>query len=411
MLNLKKSLPFFLVAMMSLPMFNACKKDEFKRSIWVKKGQSVQDIRASFSVEAPRAITHPAGVYRSGNLLFLLQENEGIGIMDITNPASPIDKAFIKLSSNSHVVVKSNVLIADNGVDLVSIDISDLNQIRLVNRIQNVFTEKWLNEQDSSVFVGYEEQKISTFKSYNPSDTIPPANRTAENNAALAIGKGGSETRFALNENYLYIARGNALTPIDLTQASNPVVKDPVGYTGYPDFETVYSYQGYLYVGTSDGVLILNNTISPATPHFVSFASRNVRGCDPVVVQNNFMFSTVRTGTVCNQFGQSALFIHDVTDKTAPRLEFNLTLDQPKGLGIDGNLLFICQGNKGMAVYNWDESNKKLSYLYQKIDLYAFDVITGNNTLIVAADNGLYLYDYTNPNNIKRLSKVASYDF
>ncbi len=411
MLNLKKSLPFLLVAMISLPLFNACKKDEFKRTIWVKKGQSVQDIRASFSVEAPRDITHPAGVYRSGNLLFLLQENEGIGIMDITKPAAPVDKAFIKLLSNSHVVVKSNILIADNGVDLVSIDISDLNQIRLVNRIQNVFTEKWLSEQDNSVFVGYEEKKISTFKSYNPSDTIPPANRTTENNAALAIGKGGSETRFALNENYLYIARGNALTPVDLTQASNPVVKEPVGYTGYPDFETVYAYQGFLYVGTSDGVLILNNTISPTTPYFVSFASRNVRGCDPVVVQNNFMFSTVRTGTVCNQFGQSALFIHDVTDKTAPRPEFNKILEQPKGLGIDGNLLFICQGDKGMAVYNWDESSKKLSYLYQKIDLYAFDVITGNNTLIVAADNGLYLYDYTDPNNIKRLSKVASYDF
>lgn len=411
MLNLKKSLPFLLVAMISLPLFNACKKDEFKRTIWVKKGQSVQDVRASFSVEAPRDITHPAGVYRSGNLLFLLQENEGIGIMDITKPAAPVDKAFIKLLSNSHVVVKSNILIADNGVDLVSIDISDLNQIRLVNRIQNVFTEKWLSEKDSSVFVGYEEKKISTFKSYNPSDTIPPANRTTENNAALAIGKGGSETRFALNENYLYIARGNALTPVDLTQASNPVVKEPVGYTGYPDFETVYAYQGFLYVGTSDGVLILNNTISPATPYFVSLAERTVKGCDPVVVQNNFMFSTVRTGTVCNQFGQSALFIHDVTDKTAPRPEFNKILEQPKGLGIDGNLLFICQGDKGMAVYNWDESSKKLSYLYQKIDLYAFDVITGNNTLIVAADNGLYLYDYTDPNNIKRLSKVASYDF
>jgi hypothetical protein len=50
-------------------------------------------------------------------------------------------------------VVKSNVLIADNGVDLVSIDISDLTQIRLVKRIQNVFSEKWLNGQDSSVFM------------------------------------------------------------------------------------------------------------------------------------------------------------------------------------------------------------------------------------------------------------------
>jgi len=407
----KITLRFFSGLFLLIVLFNACKKDEFKRTIWVKKGQSVQDVRASFSVEAPRAITHPAGVFRSGNLLFLLQENEGIGIMDITKPAAPIDKAFIKLLSNSHVVVKSNVLIADNGVDLVSIDISDLTQIRLVKRIQNVFSEKWLNEQDSSVFVGYEEEKISMFNSYNPSDTIPPANRTADNNAALAIGKGGSETRFALNENYLYIARGNAITPVDLTQASNPVVRDPVGYTGYPDFETVYAYQGFLYVGTSDGVLILNNTISPATPYFVSFADRTVKGCDPVVVQNNFMFSTVRTGTVCNQFGQSALFIHDVTDKVKPKIEVNQSIEQPKGLGIDGNLLFICQGKKGMAVYNWDESSRKLSYLYQKIDLYAFDVITGNNTLIVAADNGLYLYDYTDPNNIKRLSKVASYDF
>jgi hypothetical protein len=411
MLNLKNSMPFLLVAIIPLLIFNACNKDEFKRTIWVKKGQSVKDIRASFSVEAPRAITHPAGVYRSGNLLFLLQENEGIGIMDITNPAAPVDKAFIKLLSNSHVVVKSNVLIADNGVDLVSIDISDLNQIRLVNRIQNVFSEKWLIKLDSSIFVGYEEQKISMFESYNPSDTIPPENRTTDNNAALAIGKGGSDTRFALNGNYLYIVRGNALTPVDLTQASNPVVKDPVGYTNQPDFETVYSYQGFLYVGTAEGVLILNNTISPATPYFVSFAARNVRGCDPVVVQNNFMFSTVRTGTLCTPFGRSSLFIHNVTDKTKPIIEVEQILEQPKGLGIDGNLLFVCQGDKGMAVYNWDESSKKLSYLYQKIDLYAFDVITGNNTLIVAADNGLYLYDYTDPKNIKKLSKIASYNF
>lgn len=407
----QKTLRFFSGLFLFILLFHACKKDEFKRSIWVKKGQSVQDIRASFSVEPPRSITHPAGVYRSGNLLFLLQENEGVGIMDITQPEAPVDKVFIKLLSNSHVVVKSNVMIADNGVDLVSIDISDLNNIRLLNRIHNVFPEKWLKEQDSTVFIGYEEQKISTFKSYNPSDTVPPQNRNTENNAALAIGKGGSETRFALQDNFLYIARGNALTPVDLTTPSQPILKDAVGYDGYPTFETVYAYQGFLYVGTSDGVLILNSSISPSTPHFVSFASRTIRGCDPVVVQNNFMFSTVRTGTVCNQFGQSALFIHDVSDKTYPKMAYNKTIDNPKGLGIDGNLLFVCQGDKGMAIYTWDETTQALNYLYQKIDLYAFDVITGNNILIVAAENGLYLYDYSDPNNIKRLSKVASYDF
>jgi hypothetical protein len=388
---------------------SSCKKDFLKRSIWVKTGLPVEDVRNSFAVEPPREITHPAGVYRSGNLLFLLEQGEGIGITDISDRENPVPKCFIKLLANSHAVVKYDHLIADNGVDLVSIDISDLSNISLVKRVTNVFKEKWL-EQDKTIFTGYEEKKISTFKSYNPSDTIPPAGRTTESTAAIAIGKGGSETRFAVQGDFLYIARGNALTPVDLYDPSDPIVHEEVGYRDENTFETVFAYQGYLYIGTSDGVLILNSAKSPITPYFESFASRNVRGCDPVVVQNNFMFSTIRTGTVCNRFGNSALFIHDVSNKTIPFGIYTENVESPRGLGIDGNLLFLCQADKGLAVYNWNEATKKLTYRYQKPEIYAFDVITGSNTLIVAADNGLYLYDYTDPNNIRKLSRVARYE-
>jgi hypothetical protein len=36
-------------------------------------------------------------------------------------------------------------------------------------------------------------------------------------------------------------------------------------------------------------------------------------------------------------------------------------------------------------------------------------VIANDKTLIVAAENGLFLYDYSDPNNLKKLSRVAAY--
>jgi hypothetical protein len=99
-----------------------------------------------------------------------------------------------------------------------------------------------------------------------------------------------------------------------------------------------------------------------------------------------------------------------VSNKSIPFNVYTEVVESPRGLGIDGNLLFLCQADKGLAVYNWNEATKKLTYRYQKPEIFAFDVITGSNTLIVAADNGLYLYDYTDPNNIRKLSRVARYE-
>jgi hypothetical protein len=388
---------------------SACKKDALKRTIWVKKGESIATVRNSFAVEPGKEITHPAGVYRSGNYLLLLEEGEGIGIIDISVRESPVNLAFIKLLANSHAVIKDDYILADNGPDLVSIDISDLLQIELVNRLENVFPDKWL-EENNTVFTGYEEKQISIFKNFNPSDTIPPESRDAENLAALAIGRGGSETRFALMNDYLYVARDKGIRPFNVASPAAPVMYNELGYT-LDGFETLLAKNGYLYIGTSNGVVILNANNSPATPSQESVALRDIRGCDPVVVQGNYMFSTVRSGADCNRFNSSSgLFVHNIQDKKMPYTIFSQTVDNPKGLGIDGNLLFLCQGNMGLSVYNWDEITKKPTFRYRYNDIHAFDVVTGNNTLIVAAENGLFLYDYSDPNNLRKLSRVAAYN-
>ncbi|HXL56499.1 MAG TPA: hypothetical protein VN958_09595, partial [Chitinophagaceae bacterium] len=78
----------------------------------------------------------------------------------------------------------------------------------------------------------------------------------------------------------------------------------------------------------------------------------------------------------------------------------------PHGLSKDGNLLFICDGNDGLKIY--DASNPQDIRLKQHIkELETYDVITTNNIAIVVATDGLYQFDYSDINNIKQLSKMA----
>ena len=80
-------------------------------------------------------------------------------------------------------------------------------------------------------------------------------------------------------------------------------------------------------------------------------------------------------------------------------------MSNPYGLGKDGDLLFICDGEAGVKVY--DASNVlNLQMVNQISNIDAFDAIPWANRLIVSASDGLYQYDYTDQNNIKLLSTI-----
>jgi hypothetical protein len=73
------------------------------------------------------------------------------------------------------------------------------------------------------------------------------------------------------------------------------------------------------------------------------------------------------------------------------------------------NLVFVCQGTKGLFVYNWSKNSNQVSLRHSYPDIHAFDVIVNGNVLIVTADNGLFQFDITNPDNITYMSKLANF--
>jgi hypothetical protein len=175
--------------------------------------------------------------------------------------------------------------------------------------------------------------------------------------------------------------------------------KVPLGW----DVETIFSYKDKLFLGTPVGMMIYS-VENPSAPEFLS-SLQHVYGCDPVVVENDLAYVTVRSGNFCGQ-NTNELFVVDVSDVKNPKQIVSYTMTNPKGLGIDSGTLFLC--DDGLKIFKSDDPQKLMSNLlkhYRGMD--GFDVIPNENTLMMIADNGLYQYDYSDLQNIKELSRIS----
>jgi hypothetical protein len=146
---------------------------------------------------------------------------------------------------------------------------------------------------------------------------------------------------------------------------------------------------------------------TPATPTHVSTYA-HVRSCDPVIVDGDYAYVTLRSGTTCQGF-TNQLEVIDIKDVKSPQLLKTYAMTNPHGLGKDNSTLFICDGSAGLKVYDASDinliENKQLAH-YQ--DIHAYDVIPFNNTLMMIGEDGLFQYDYSDPKNIKLLSHIVA---
>ncbi len=408
-----KKVFLLFAATLAVVLINGCKDKCYtieKQLVVVADYMDANTVMNSFAVEAPKTLVKPGNIYKYKNYLLVCEQEKGIHIMNNSNPASPVSLKYIKLLGNDNVAVKNDYLYADNGTNLLTINIADLNNIQLVNTNTNVFPERM---KDGQVIVGYHtEEKTVKLPCDNTRQNIviDRAQQSMQSPAEATgvTGKGGSMARFAVVNDYLYIAKHDKLTPFEVKNPAKPVKKLSIGYVNN-DVETLFPYGDHLFFGASSGVYVYNFKSNPETPRYVS-TMRHIEGCDPVVVQDNFAFSTVRNGSVCrSNNGLNRLFVFDISTITSPRNVLSQEQESPFGLGIKDNLLFVCNGTKGLFVYDWNPGTRRVSFRNSYPDIHAFDVIVDNNTLIVTADNGLFQFDFSDPNNIKYLSTLVEF--
>ena len=100
---------------------------------------SFQKLRESVTIEKPREIKIAGKIYTYKTLLLINEPNIGIHIIDNRDKINPIPKAFIKLYGNVDIAVKDDFLYADSYMDLVVLNIQDLENIKIVKRVNDTF--------------------------------------------------------------------------------------------------------------------------------------------------------------------------------------------------------------------------------------------------------------------------------
>jgi hypothetical protein len=145
---------------------------------------------------------------------------------------------------------------------------------------------------------------------------------------------------------------------------------------------------------------------TPESPVKIS-TYEHVMSCDPVVVDGSYAYVTLRTGTTCAR-GVDQLEVIDISNLESPRLVRAYPMTNPHGLGIDDKTLFICDGDAGLKAYDASDVNAiDQNQVAHYADINALDVIPFNDVLMMIGDDGIFQYDYTDPKNIKLLSKLA----
>jgi hypothetical protein len=208
----------------------------------------------------------------------------------------------------------------------------------------------------------------------------------------------GSTARFTMNGDYLYILNGNTLETYLLNDEGVLVLKDARIVTS--EVETIFSRGDALFLGTTNGMYIFSLD-SNKIPNLQSFYNHIV-SCDPVVADSNYAFLTLNNNANnrCNR-GVNQLEVIDIRDMKKPILQKVYAMNSPRGLGIDGNLLFVCD-NK-FKVY--DRSNVDSLQLISQFNVFANDVIPYNGKLFLTSSSGFYQYSYSN-NSLNLLSTI-----
>lgn len=388
----------------------------------------MEEHRKAVEPEAPRTLKNTGALYVYGDYIFINEQKEGIHIVDNTDPTNPTPIAFLNIPGNFNLGIRNNLLYADNYVDLVVLDVSDPLNVTYAGRTENVF-ESYQYYNDLGYLVYYEESEemveLDCSDLNYGNDFFWLESGTFAGNFAIAadransgspvvsfqqdannIGQAGSLARFSIIDKYLYSVSEYDLKVFDLQDPVQAELASTINI-GW-GIETIFPYGDHLFIGADHGMYIFDNS-DPLHPTQQSLFT-HARACDPVYVDGNTAYVTLRDGTECEGFSNQ-LDVVDISDLNNPRLLTSHQMQNPHGLSIKEEKLYLCEGRFGFKVFdveNWREiGNRQLAHIP---DFSAFDVITvrGSDLAIVIGEDGLYQYDISDPAAPRSLSVLPT---
>jgi hypothetical protein len=383
---------------------SSCSNDEILEDVKVAVPiyKSKTTIRANVQVTSAVATNSEGKIYVAEKLLFYIAQENGVHIFDNANPSNPQNLAYLQIEGVHDISVKGNYLYADNFMDLLVFDISNLQQISLVQTLTDVFEfyptypmdadyMAWdVQPNEGDVLIGF---KIENRKRPNGQLAILAGNAMANFESQIGgdVGTGGSMARFQINNQALYVVEKYRLSVFNIVQPTQVFYHSSIylhDWIGTGELETLFLRSPYLFIGATTGMFVINAE-NPFQPFYVSGFS-HATACDPVVVENQTAYITVRGGSTCGAI-QDQINVIDVSQINQPTLLSTYLLSQPYGLGVKNQTLYVC-ANQQLHVFN--AQNPQQLQLLHSYPVNVTDVIPLPNQLIAVGNNLVIQYTY-----------------
>ncbi len=226
---------------------------------------------------------------------------------------------------------------------------------------------------------------------------------------ATAAGIAGSYARFIIVDNFLYIVDNTSIQTFDISDAEDPtrVEQSEIG----SKIESIFHLDGNLFIGAGSG-LFLYSIKENGIPEKVADVPHNfpIPPCDPVVANATNAYVTLNTSTwrctwCWNPEEFNVLKVFDINNIEDPQLIAEYPMENPKGVGLDGDYLFLCDDTAGLKVL--DVSNpEEVVEIHHFNNFTAYDVIPLGGLLIVVGPENVYQFDYTDMDNMTLISTI-----
>lgn len=409
----------------ALLIFSGCKDKTFQKytanvPVYTDFDEFRSDL-GTVKFETAKPITQKGNIYFKDNYLFIIDSYKGIHVVDNSNPSSPNNVGYYAVTGITGMAIENNYLYINSYIDLVVVDVSNINQPVEAGRVESVFETALpehnpnypIAEVDPSkgIITGWVvEEFVSETEPINgcfncmwlTNENMGAVFDASSGSSSPSQGISGSITKFALLNSYLYIMNGNNLVPFDLSNPKEPSTTNTIPV--WREVETLFSYNDHIFMGTTTGMLIYN-TENRNQPEQIG-AINHVNACDPVVVDGDYAYVTLRTGNPCS--GQAnQLDVIDVSSYSNPVLKQSFNLENPHGLGIINEHLFICDGSDGLKVFDAQNPEDCGNHLIKNFkNIQATDVILFGNIAMLIGDDGLYQYDISDLENINEISQL-----
>ncbi|MEN8852092.1 MAG: hypothetical protein ABF256_02380 [Candidatus Arcticimaribacter sp.] len=396
---------------------------------FVPQYETTSQLAAKVTVESPKDYAEAGKIVTYQNYIFINKPNEGVHVVDNSNPAAPVNLHFINIPGSLDLSIIDDHLYSDMFSALVVFNISDVTQPDLIEdfTVEDVFyynpyrtidtasrseesyayTQYESIDESRGIVTGWEveirqeplEEQIMYLRLED--SAFAEATTTVQADGFNEVSTAGSMTRFLPIGRYLYTINFNELVLFSIGDNYQPIRFARLD-TG-TQAETLFQLNDLLFVGSTTGMLMYD-VASPDNPNYLN-SIQHFRSCDPVVADENYAYVTLRGGTNC--FTETnELQIIDIRNPEELSVVARQVMFNPHGLAIHEDYLLVCDGSAGLKVI--DVSNREEPNVLSTDNIpFAYDIIVDFPSAIVVGEGVLYQYDLSNLPEIVKTNELV----